>query len=183
MLYDTRLYVKEDKKIRTVVVCKEGNNKVERIEGGVFSYEVEIKALNKYSADEFFKKEKVSEVELIFTPLMNSKYSISERIRKSIEKYKEQEKEQSKIIDFAAAILVLSNRIITREEFNEIWEEIKMLNIMRYAEEIGIEKGIEKDRVIMAERLIKKNMTFEEVAELTELSIEKIIEIAIKRVV
>ena len=124
-----------DKKIRTVVVCKEGNNEVERIEGGVFSYEVEIKALKRYSADEFFTREKVSEVELIFTPLMNSKYSISERIRKSIEKYKEQEKEQSKIIDFAAAILVLSNRIITREEFKEIWEEIKMLNIMKYAEE------------------------------------------------
>jgi len=35
----------------------------------------------------------------------------------------------------------------------------------------------------MAERLIAKNMTLEEVAELTELPIEKIKEIAMRKVV
>ena len=41
----------------------------------------------------------------------------------------------------------------------------------------------EKEKIIMAERLIYKNMDLEEIAELTELPIEKVKEIEMKRVV
>lgn len=44
----------------------------------------------------------------------------------------------------------------------------------------GIEEGIEKEKIITAERLLAKQMSFEEVAEITELPIEKIKKIAVK---
>jgi len=40
-----------------------------------------------------------------------------------------------------AATLIMSNKIISRERLQEIWEEIKMLDIIEIAEEKGIEKG------------------------------------------
>ena len=183
MLYDTRLYKKEKKKIKTIVVCKNSEKGAEEINGGSFKYRVEIKSLKGYSAEEIFKKDIPKEAELIFTPLMSSNLRVSERIELSIKKYKSYEKNEQKVIDFTAAILVMANRLLTRDEFNVIWEGIKMLNVIRFAEEKGIEEGIEKDRIIMAERLIYKNMSIEEVAEITELPIEKVKEIAMKRVV
>ncbi len=137
-------YNREEKKIKTVIVCKKSNKKKEKINGGTFKYEVEIKSLKGYRAEEVLEKKDVKEVELIFIPLMDSKMSTSERIKKAIEKYKEIEKDERKVIDFTATLLVMANRVITREEFREIWEGIKMLNIIRYAEEIGMEKGMEK---------------------------------------
>lgn len=40
-----------------------------------------------------------------------------------------------------AATLIMSNKIIGRERLHEIWEEIKMLDIIEIAEEKGMEKG------------------------------------------
>ena len=45
-----------------------------------------------------------------------------------------------------AATLIMANKQIGEETFQELWEELKMLNILRFAHEKGIEEGEEKGR-------------------------------------
>ena len=40
--------------------------------------------------------------------------------------------------------LVVANRIVDKKLLDEIWEEVRMLKIMQYAEEKGLEKGREE---------------------------------------
>ena len=40
-----------------------------------------------------------------------------------------------------AAMLIMSNRLISRDRLEEIWEEIKMLDIIDIAREKGIQEG------------------------------------------
>jgi len=47
-------------------------------------------------------------------------------------------------IKFLAATLIIANKMIDKEKLNELWEEIKMLDIFELAEEKGMEKGIKK---------------------------------------
>ena len=45
-----------------------------------------------------------------------------------------------------AATLIMANKQIGEETFQELWEELKMLNILRFAHEKGMEEGVEKGR-------------------------------------
>ena len=44
-------------------------------------------------------------------------------------------------IKFLAATLIIANKMIDKEKLNELWEVIKMLDIIELAEEKGMEKG------------------------------------------
>ncbi len=68
---------------------------------------------------------------------------------------------------------------IVTETISEKGGEIAMTTAQKLRKE-GIEEGIEKEKIITAERLLAKQMSFEEVAEITELPIEKIKKIAVK---
>jgi predicted transposase YdaD len=64
--------------------------------------------------------------------------------------------------------LVVANRIVDEKLLDEIWEEVRMLKIMQYAEEkglekgreegieIGLEKGREKGKLSIIKRLLFK---------------------------
>jgi len=41
-----------------------------------------------------------------------------------------------------AATLIMSNKILDKETFNKLWEEIKMIKAFEFAEEIGYDRGI-----------------------------------------
>ncbi len=43
-----------------------------------------------------------------------------------------------------AATLIMSNKLIDKERIKELWEEIKMLDVLEVAREKGVEEGIEK---------------------------------------
>ena len=53
-----------------------------------------------------------------------------------------------------AATLIMANRQIDDDDFNELWEEIKMLDIMRFAHEKGMEEGEEKGRIEAAREMV-----------------------------
>ncbi len=47
-----------------------------------------------------------------------------------------------------AATLILSNKLIDKEILVQIWEEVKMLDILEIAREKGIEEGLQKGRTL-----------------------------------
>ncbi|MDP3014365.1 MAG: hypothetical protein Q8M92_09000, partial [Candidatus Subteraquimicrobiales bacterium] len=56
----------------------------------------------------------------------------------------------------SALTLVVSNRLMDPEILEEIWEEIKMLKILKYAEDKGIEKGNSEGRRNLIEKQLAK---------------------------
>lgn len=49
-----------------------------------------------------------------------------------------------------AATLVMSNKLIDKERIKELWEEIKMLDVLEVAREKGMEEGVEKGKTLGA---------------------------------
>ncbi|MGV8107968.1 hypothetical protein [Methanospirillum sp.] len=50
--------------------------------------------------------------------------------------------------------LILSNRIVDKTILDELWEELQMLKVIKYAEEKGMKKGIEKGIMEVAKNLL-----------------------------
>ena len=110
----------------------------------------------------------IHEIELIFVPLMESRLSIEDLLLETIKLEKEIENEaiRSKVI---ALTLVLSNKLVEPELLGKIWEDVKMLKILKFAEDKGKEQGlqlgiqlgiqqgkIEEKRLLVERLLVKK---------------------------
>ena len=50
-----------------------------------------------------------------------------------------------------AATLIMSNKLIDKQRIKELWEEIKMLDVLDVAREKGVEEGIEEGKKIGVE--------------------------------
>ena len=74
---------------------------------------------------------------------MESRLSVKELLLETIKLEKEINNEaiRNKVI---ALTLVMTNKLVGPEVMESIWEEIKMLKIVKFAEEKGIEKGREQ---------------------------------------
>ncbi len=85
-------------------------------------------------------------MELVFLPLYGREHGnfrvdlVEQVIRFEIELYKA-EMISDKLL---AATLIMSNKLLSKERINEIWEEIKMLDIIEIAMEKGEETGFKK---------------------------------------
>jgi len=75
---------------------------------------------------------------------------VRELIRFETELYR-QDKMPALII---AATLVMANKQIDQSTFQELWEEIKMLNVLKFAHEKGWEEGKVEGRVEAARELV-----------------------------
>jgi hypothetical protein len=66
---------------------------------------------------------------------------------------------QKKLPDIlVAATLVMSNKFIEKKDLLEMWEEIKMLDILEIAQEKGFEQGIEQGKILGLELgMLKKS--------------------------
>mgnify|MGYP000843881700 FL=1 len=105
----------------------------------------------------------VNELELIFVPLMESRLPVRELLLETIKLEKEirDENLKNKVI---ALTMVMANRLVEAELLEKIWEEVKMLKILKYAEDkgkeqgiqIGIEKGFEIGRLDEKRHLIER---------------------------
>jgi hypothetical protein len=101
----------------------------------------------------------VNELELIFAPLMESRLSVKDLLFETIklEKQINDENIKNKII---ALTLVVSNKFVEPGVLENIWKEIKMLKILKFAEDkgkeqgivIGLEQGVEKGRIVGLEQ-------------------------------
>ncbi len=91
-------------------------------------------------------------LELMFVPLYGNLEGM-ERSKLAIEVVNferalfKQEKMDIKIL---AMTLVMANKILEKEKLNELWEEIKMLDIMELAHEKGKEEGLKEGRELGA---------------------------------
>ncbi|RKL63766.1 DUF4351 domain-containing protein [Thermoanaerobacteraceae bacterium SP2] len=84
---------------------------------------------------------------------------------KTIETIKKMKNRQSEIDQLIATVIILADKLLDEQTIEKLWEEFKMLNVFKYAEERGkkegfqegieegIEKGIEKG---MVETIIKQ---------------------------
>jgi hypothetical protein len=61
-------------------------------------------------------------------------------------------------ISLVAATLVMANKQIDRSFFNELWEEINMLNVLKFAHEKGLEEGRLKTAREMVLRFLEESV-------------------------
>ena len=166
--YDLRIYLKYRVQIHTVILspAHSKRNSPVKIDTGCLQYSVLHQVIESRNADEVLERihrdiesgKPVNELELIFAPLMESRRSIRELLFETIrlEKLIKDESIRNKII---ALTLVVSNKLVEPEILEEIWEEIKMLKILKFAEDKGIEKGRKEGKSEERRELIKKQLS------------------------
>jgi len=89
------------------------------------------------------KGEQINELELIFLPLMNSRLTKTELLRRTIELEKQLPKTdlRNKVRELT---LILADKIVDRKILDELWEELRMFKVIKYAEEKGMEKASDR---------------------------------------
>ena len=158
--YDLRIFSKYGVRIHTVVLSP-ASSKLDSliIDTGCLHYAVTHQIIKGRNADEVLERthneiacgNPVNELELIFVPLMESRLPVQDLLLETIklEKQIKDENLRNKVI---ALTMVMSNRLVEADLLERIWEEMKMLKILKYAEDkgkeqgivIGIEQGIER---------------------------------------
>ena len=182
--YDLRLYSKYHVPVHTVVLSPfHSKNHVSFFNAGCFQYSVIHQVIQGRNGDEVLERMRdeiatgkpVNELELIFVPLMESRLPVRDLLLETIrlEKKIKDENIKNKVI---ALTMVMANRLVEAELLEKIWEEVKMLKILKYAEdkgkeqgfqigieqgikqgiEQGIEKGLEKGRLYEKRNLIER---------------------------
>ena len=152
--YDLRLYNKYNTTIHTVVLTPaNGSPGTKILDTGNLQYNVlQIVLANRDAVlllaritTALEKGDPINELELIFTPLMKSRLNRTELLRKTIELEKKLPKSEfrEKVRELT---LILADKIVDREILDELWEELSMLKVIKYAEEKGMEKGREEER-------------------------------------
>ena len=156
---DLMIYGKKHTKIHTVVITKTKES-MHKINAGSLNYEVTILNLADGSWENDYKRlktqvergQEINELELIFLPLKKLDEENEIYVDQSLalaKKLKTSKEMKTKIISM---MVVLMDKHLTKEKILNIWEELSMLNIMKVAEEKGMEKGIEKGEKIGIEK-------------------------------
>jgi hypothetical protein len=148
---DLLLYDSRKTKIHTVVlVLGENKNNKSKIEAGSLNYTVEIVNLTGQDGVEKYKelkrkienKEEINELELIFLPLMKNvkeKIEVLDDAINLTRQIETNDDEKGKIISM---LLVLMDKFIDENKILSVWEDLKMLNIIKIAEKKGRLEGI-----------------------------------------
>jgi len=187
LYYDASLYYKDNRKVKTIVIYSADiENVVTHIDAGTIKYEVEafyMKKLNgdeklEYLSNKIDKGESVNTEDILnlsFIPLMNSKYSRTERTVKSIELADKIHESTEKIqcLSLLYALFEKFGDKFSRERFKEVF---KMTEIGRMIVEEGEKRG---KADLLIKLLIKKfkaipNEYKEKIKELPEESIDVI---------
>ena len=152
-MYDARMVAKYRKELKTILVYSGNNEQVEHgFNKGTIRYLVEVIHMKQYDGDGIFsgEAEKIQNgkqpdwLNLIFFPMMKSKNSVKERVGQVIKLCSQTRLKKSHYEAVVSAVLVLSDKFLSQKDYENIWEEISMLNVIKFAEKKGIEKGIEK---------------------------------------
>jgi hypothetical protein len=175
MIYDARLYEQYKKPIKTAVIIWGDLNTsdIGEINAGSITYradiiKVEIENPELVLEEENTKIQKNEEpdiAKIVFLPVMCGKNKVKDITLKTIETIKKMKNRQSEIDQLIATVIILADKLLDEQTIEKLWEEFKMLNVFKYAEERGkkegfqegieegIEKGIEKG---MVETIIKQ---------------------------
>ncbi len=79
--------------------------------------------------------------ELVFLPLYGREEEKTQFVKKVLQFEIDLYKQDKIPILLVAATLVMANKQIDTATFNELWEEIKMLDVLKFAHEKGREEG------------------------------------------
>ena len=160
--YDLRLFKKYNTRIHTLVLTPaKGTPGTKVFDTGGLQYSVLQIVLKNWDGDNFIsqlesalkKGEPVNELELIFLPLMESRLSTGELLRKTIELENQlpDPDVRSKVRELT---LILADRIVDQKILDELWEELRMFKVIKYAEDKGLEKGKEQERENVAKNML-----------------------------
>ena len=150
--YDLRLFKKYKTRIHTVVLTPaKGSPGTKVFDTGGLQYRVSQIVLKDRDGDTLFsriesalkKGEPVNELELIFLPLMKSSLSYGELLRRTI-KLENQIPEPEVRSKVRELTLILADKIVDQKILDELWEELRMFKVIKYAEEKGMKRGMEK---------------------------------------
>ena len=146
--YDLRLFSRYKARIHTVVLTpSDGTPGTKVLDTGTLQYSVLQLVLEDRDGDKLLAQVQsalakglpVNELELIFLPLMKSRLAKGTLLCKTIEIEKQlPDKEiRNKVRELT---LILSNRIVDKEILDALWGELRMLKVIKYAEDKGMEK-------------------------------------------
>jgi hypothetical protein len=163
MIYDARLYEHYRKTISTAVIytgAKDDSTIADELDAGSIKYKVRIIKIKQENAEKILieQEEKIERKEnpdipkILFSPIMSRKEDVKEITQKAIQIIKKipgDGYEKDKLI---ATVIVLVDKLLDIETLDKLWEEFRMLNVFKYAEERGkqegflegMEKGMEK---------------------------------------
>ena len=150
-MYDARLISKHRRIIRTVVIyLGDSITLKDKIQWGAVTYNIDIIYMNKYDGDKIFQEEmekverneKPDALNMTFLPLMRSSKGMDERVKDIYTLLKASSFNSREIESIMAGIIVLVDKMLDESAINKIWEEISMLNVIKFAEKKGLEEGI-----------------------------------------
>ena len=164
--YDLRLFQHYAVPIHTVVLTPaDGSGGTKVLDIGSLQYNVtqivladrDGDALLSWMRNALEKGEQINELELIFLPLMKSRLTKTELLRRTIELEK-QLPETDLRNKVREVTLIIADKIIDQKILDELWEELCMFKVIKYAEEKGIKKGMEKGKIVGIEEGIEKGV-------------------------
>jgi len=187
--YDLRLFSRYNARIHTVVFTpSDGTPGTKVLDTGILQYSVLQLVFEERDGDALLAQVQsalakglpVNELELIFLPLMKSRLAKGTLLCKTIEIEKQlpDEELRNKVRELT---LILSNRIVDKEILDTLWGELRMLKVIKYAEDKGREKGREEERKTVAKNLLSLGMGDDYIMKATGLD-KKIID-AIKKTI
>ena len=153
--YDIELYTEHRAKIKTIVLCdKKVNEENLKIDGGSLEYQLEYLDMSKEDGDAKLEEikhkikrcEKINELELIFIPLMKSKREKGLVVKEVIEIEKQVDVDWEIKEQMVLTTLVLSNKLISKEYFDEVLGGIRMISVIEYGLQKAKNEGIDEGR-------------------------------------
>lgn len=153
-VYEALLSYQYKTAVTTCVICTAAAKNIpNELKEGVNSYRVQIVRLKNWNADEIISALEVKQrnmslereelLRLILTPLMGGKMPQPERIRRSFQLLREEQKirKTSELSQMQAVLYALAEKFLSVEEMQKIKEEIHMTRLGQMIFDDGLEEG------------------------------------------
>lgn len=185
-LYDLRLYERDKRKIRTVIIYASDVRKTDdRLDIGSFTYAPDKVMMYEYDGNAIYadlesklnSRQDLTDADmlnLIFLPLMKNDVDRIELVEKTIAMAQTIPDKTKRNICVGSAF-AFSIRYLSDKDINRILEVVKMANL-----DTVLTKLIIDDRIEIAKKLLKKGLSVDDIAESTGLDVETINELQVK---
>ena len=153
-VYEALLSYQYKTAVTTCVICTAAAKNIpNELKEGINSYRVQIVRLKNWNADEIISALEVKQrnmslereelLRLILTPLMGGKMPQPERIRRSIQLLREEQKirKTSELSQMQAVLYTLAEKFLSVGEMQKIKEEIHMTRLGQMIFDDGLEEG------------------------------------------
>lgn len=176
-------YLRMYKTVFTTVIFTNRKQQITQYKNSMLKFNPIVVNLGERNGDALLQKIKkqiedkqpINELELIYLPLYYSKYkNVAEMLEQVVElapQVSDSKEDNEKIMILSA---VLSNKFMNENDFEKIWEAIKMyvddLLLVKFAKKDAKTEGVNEIVV----KMLKKGLDTEIVAEYTDLPVEEI---------